>query len=40
MADHAAKASLYDALAESVKALANGRRDELVDVLAQGSRTV
>ncbi|HZK35543.1 MAG TPA: metalloregulator ArsR/SmtB family transcription factor [Aeromicrobium sp.] len=40
MADHAAKASLYDALAESAKALANGRRAELVDVLAQGERSV
>ena len=35
MADHGAKAMLYDALAESAKALANGRRAELVDVLAQ-----
>jgi len=40
MADHAAKATLYDALAESAKALANGRRAELVDVLAQGERSV
>ncbi len=40
MADHAAKASLYDALAETAKALANGRRAELVDVLAQGERSV
>lgn len=40
MADHAAKAALYDALAESAKALANGRRAELVDVLAQGERPV
>ena len=40
MADHAAKASLYDALAESAKALANGRRAELVDVLVQGERSV
>lgn len=40
MADHEAKASLYDALAESAKALANGRRAELVDVLAQGERSV
>ena len=35
-----AKAALYDALAESAKALANGRRAELVDVLAQGERSV
>lgn len=40
MADHAAKATLYDALTESAKALANGRRAELVDVLAQGERSV
>lgn len=40
MAGHAAKAALYDALAESAKALANGRRAELVDVLAQGERSV
>ncbi len=40
VADHAAKAALYDALAESAKALANGRRAELVDVLAQGERSV
>jgi rhodanese-related sulfurtransferase/predicted transcriptional regulator len=38
--DHAAKAALFDALAESAKALANGRRAELVDVLAQGDRSV
>ena len=37
MADHGAKAALYDALAESAKALANGRRAELVDVLARGN---
>src|SRR5918994_30519 len=40
MGDHQAKAALYDALAESAKALANGRRAELVDVLAQGERSV
>ena len=40
MADHAAKAALYDVLAEAAKALANGRRAELVDVLAQGERSV
>lgn len=40
MADHCAKAALFDALAESAKALANGRRAELVDVLAQGERSV
>jgi rhodanese-related sulfurtransferase/predicted transcriptional regulator len=40
MAGHEAKAALYDALAESAKALANGRRAELVDVLSQGERSV
>jgi rhodanese-related sulfurtransferase len=40
VADHAAKSVLYDALSESAKALANGRRAELVDVLAQGERSV
>jgi rhodanese-related sulfurtransferase/predicted transcriptional regulator len=40
MADHGAKAALYDALADSAKALANGRRAELIDVLAQGERSV
>jgi rhodanese-related sulfurtransferase len=40
MSDHAAKAALFDALAESAKALANGRRAELVDVLVQGERSV
>lgn len=40
MADHHAKAVLFDALAESAKALANGRRAELVDILAQGERSV
>ncbi len=40
MADHEAKAALYDALAEAAKALANGRRAELVDILAQGERSV
>ncbi|HET9872527.1 MAG TPA: metalloregulator ArsR/SmtB family transcription factor [Propionibacteriaceae bacterium] len=40
MGDHGVKAALYDALAESAKALANGRRAELVDVLAQGERSV
>lgn len=40
MPDPGAKAALYDALAESAKALANGRRAELVDVLSQGERSV
>jgi rhodanese-related sulfurtransferase/DNA-binding MarR family transcriptional regulator len=40
VADRRSKAALYDALAEAAKALANGRRAELVDVLAQGERSV
>ncbi len=40
MTDHRAKAALYDTLAEAAKALANGRRAELVDLLAQGERSV
>jgi rhodanese-related sulfurtransferase/predicted transcriptional regulator len=40
MVDHAAKAAVFDALAEAAKALANGRRAELIDVLAQGERSV
>ena len=40
MGDRRAKTVLYDALAEAAKALANGRRAELVDVLAQGERSV
>lgn len=40
MSDQAAKATLYDALAQAAKALSNGRRAELVDVLAQGERPV
>lgn len=40
MSDHAAKAVLYNALAQAAKALSNGRRAELVDVLAQGERPV
>jgi len=40
VADHRAKAALYDKLAEAAKALANGRRAELIDVLAQGERSV
>ncbi|HET7397337.1 MAG TPA: metalloregulator ArsR/SmtB family transcription factor [Intrasporangium sp.] len=40
MADRGAKAALYDALVQSAKALASGRRAELVDVLAQGERSV
>ena len=40
MGRHEAKAALFDALAESAKALSSGRRAELVDVLAQGERSV
>ena len=40
MADHPAKDALFDAFAEVAKALANGRRTELIDVLAQGERHV
>jgi rhodanese-related sulfurtransferase/predicted transcriptional regulator len=40
VSQHQAKAALYDALADSAKALANGRRTELIDVLAQGERPV
>lgn len=40
MGDRAAKHSLFDAFAEVAKALASGRRTEIVDVLAQGERSV
>ena len=40
MGDRAAKNALYDAFAEVAKALAGGRRAEIVDVLAQGERSV
>ena len=40
VADHDAKARLFDALAETAKALGSGRRAELIDVLAQGERSV
>lgn len=38
--DRAAKDALYDGFAEIAKALASGRRVEIVDVLAQGERSV
>jgi rhodanese-related sulfurtransferase/DNA-binding transcriptional ArsR family regulator len=38
--DRAAKDALYDGFAEVAKALASGRRAEIVDVLAQGERSV
>ena len=40
MASSAAKAMLYDALASVAQALGSGRRAEIVDVLAQGERSV
>ncbi len=40
MADRVAKDALFDAFAEVGRALANGRRAEIVDVLAQGERSV
>jgi rhodanese-related sulfurtransferase/DNA-binding transcriptional ArsR family regulator len=40
MGDRQSKDALYDALASVGKALGNGRRAELVDVLAQGERSV
>lgn len=40
MRDRAAKDALFDGFAEVAKALANGRRAEVVDVLAQGERSV
>ena len=40
MARRAAKAALFDALASVAQALGSGRRAEIVDVLAQGERSV
>lgn len=40
MGDRAAKDALFDGFAEVAKAVANGRRAELIDVLAQGERHV
>jgi rhodanese-related sulfurtransferase len=40
MAHTAAKAALFDALASVAQALGSGRRAEIVDVLAQGERSV
>jgi len=39
-ADHSAKAALFDALAEVASAMSSGRRAELIDILAQGERSV
>lgn len=40
MGDRAAKDALYDGLAAAAKALGNGRRAEIIDVLVQGERPV
>lgn len=40
MGDRNAKDALFDGFAEVAKAMANGRRAELIDVLAQGERHV
>ena len=40
MGDRQAKDALFDAFGEVAKALGNGRRTELIDVLAQGERHV
>ena len=40
MVGHSAKSALFDALASVAQALGSGRRAEIVDVLAQGERSV
>jgi rhodanese-related sulfurtransferase len=40
VSDRLAKQALFDAFAEVAKALASGRRAEIVDLLAQGERSV
>jgi rhodanese-related sulfurtransferase len=40
MGDRAAKTALFDEFAQAAKALASGRRIELLDVLANGERSV
>jgi rhodanese-related sulfurtransferase len=40
MGDRAAKDALFDGLAEVARALASGRRAEIVELLAQGERSV
>jgi rhodanese-related sulfurtransferase/DNA-binding transcriptional ArsR family regulator len=40
MTNRVAKAALYDGFAEVAKAMASGRRAEIIDVLAQGERSV
>lgn len=38
--DRAAKEALYEAFADAAKAMASGRRAEIIDLLAQGERSV
>jgi rhodanese-related sulfurtransferase len=40
VSSRATKRALFDAFAEVAKALANGRRTEIIDLLAQGERSV
>src|SRR5437762_1458232 len=40
MGERAAKDALFDGFSEVAKALASGRRAEIVDLLAQGERSV
>src|SRR5205814_237427 len=40
MGDRAAKDALFEAFAEVARAMSSGRRAEIVDVLAQGERSV
>ena len=40
MGDREAKEALFDAFADVAKAMASGRRAEIIDVLAQGERSV
>jgi DNA-binding transcriptional ArsR family regulator len=40
MADRSAKQALFEAFASVAKALGNGHRGEIIDVLAQGERSV
>ena len=40
MSDAGAKSSLFDGFARVAQALASGRRAEIIDVLANGERTV
>ena len=40
MSDRTAKDALFDGLVAAAKALASGRRAEIIDLLAQGERSV